>query len=280
MTLGEKIKKARLSKRMTQSDLAADCITRSMLSLIEGGNAAPSAETLRYLADRLDLPLSYLLSDGDDPLPFLKEERMAKIRRAYAARRYDDVITQLLRLGGTDDEIAYLLASSYFERGRFRTRMGELRRALEDFASAKEYLRKTVYETTRIRTLLPLYTAVAHNVTTPLLEFEAASYETPLAESAESDFFHYVMLDASRFYADPIYREHMEAKRLIKQKKYAEAIPLLLSLEENKTKETYQAYVILGVYTDLQLCYQELCDFERAYRYSAKRLSLLETFYG
>lgn len=280
MTLGEKIKKARLEKKMTQSALTDGCITRNMLSQIENGVASPSTETLRTLAARLDLPVSYLLAESDDLFPFLKEIRMPRIRRAYAAGRYSDVIGGLLALGGTDDEVAYLFASSYFERGRFRTRMGDLRDALSDFNSAGEYLVKTSYETTRIRALLPLYTAVAHNVSAPLLEFEAASYEAPLAESAESDFFHYVMLDASWFFTDPIYRKHMEAKRLIKQKKYAEAIPLLLALEENKTREDYQAFVILGVYTDLQLCYQELCDFERAYRYSSKRLALLETFHA
>ena len=154
--------------------------------------------------------------------------------------------------------------------------MGNLASAIEDFDSAKEYIAKTCYDTMRIRALLPLYSAVAHNINTPLLEFEAESYEAPLREGCESDFFHYVMKDLTWFFSDPVYREHTEARRLIKLKKYAEALPRLLALEEDKSRENYQVFVMLGVYTDLQFCYQELCDFEKAYRYSSKRLSLLE----
>ena len=40
--IGEKIKALRISKRMTQSELAGDQITRNMLSLIENGSALPS----------------------------------------------------------------------------------------------------------------------------------------------------------------------------------------------------------------------------------------------
>lgn len=277
MTLGEKIRKARVGRHLTQADVAGDTVTRNMLSLIESGAASPSFETLIAIAKKLELPVAYFLSESDDPLVYLKEERMPGVRRAFAAGRYEECIRTLTKFGGEDDETAYLLAYSYFERGCRHTRMGNLAAALSDFDSAKEYVSKTKYDTMRIRALLPLYTAVAHNITTPLLEFEAESYEAPLREGCESDFFHYVTLDFSWFFTDPVYREHMEAKRLIKQKKYAEAIPHLCAIEENKSRETYQVFVMLGVYTDLQFCYQELCDFEKAYRYSSKRLSLLES---
>ena len=276
MTIGEKIKKARSERSLTQAEVAGGVVTRNMLSLIENGAASPSFETLGAIAEKLDIPVAYFLADGDDPFPYLKEERMPAVRRAFAARRYEECIRRLTRLGGTDDETAYLLAYSYFERGKQQTRMGNLASAIEDFDSAKEYIDKTCYDTMRIRALLPLYSAVAHNINTPLLEFEAESYEAPLRAGCESDFFHYVMKDPTWFFSDPVYREHTEARRLIKLKKYAEALPRLLALEEDKSRENYQVFVMLGVYTDLQFCYQELCDFEKAYRYSSKRLSLLE----
>ena len=72
MTTGEKIKAARIHRSMTQSELAGDKITRNMLSIIESGKANPSMETVRYLADRLELPVSYLLSDEDDLSFYLK----------------------------------------------------------------------------------------------------------------------------------------------------------------------------------------------------------------
>lgn len=277
MKLGEKIKKARNERHLTQAQVAGGAVSRNMLSLIESGAASPSFDTLSAIAGNLGLPLAYFLSEDDDPFPYLKETEMPAIRRAFAAGHYEECIRRLENLGGTDDESAYLLAYSYFERGKQHTRMGNLSSALSDFDSAEKYILKTSYDTVRIRALLPLYSAVAHNITTPLLEFESKSYEQPIRTGCESDFFHYVTLDFSWFFTDPVYREHMEAKRLIKLKKYAEALPHLLALEENKTRETYQVFVMLGVYTDLQFCYQELCDFERAYRYSSKRLSLLES---
>ena len=56
MTLGEKIKAARVERHMTQKDVVGDYITRNMLSKIENGSATPSVKTLEYLASALGLP--------------------------------------------------------------------------------------------------------------------------------------------------------------------------------------------------------------------------------
>ena len=61
--LGKRIKEARLARKMTQSDVVGDFITRNMLSQIENGSARPSMDTLRYLAGQLGKPLSYFLED-------------------------------------------------------------------------------------------------------------------------------------------------------------------------------------------------------------------------
>lgn len=46
---GRRIKEARISKKMTQSEVVGTFITRNMLSQIESGAAAPSLKTLEYL---------------------------------------------------------------------------------------------------------------------------------------------------------------------------------------------------------------------------------------
>ena len=61
--LGMRIKEARIAKKMTQSQVVGDFITRNMLSQIENGNAMPSISTLEYLAEVLDLPELLNLSD-------------------------------------------------------------------------------------------------------------------------------------------------------------------------------------------------------------------------
>lgn len=63
--LGQKLKEARLSKKLTQQDVVGNFITRNMLSQIESGTAIPSMKTLDYLSRTLDIPLSSLLSDTD-----------------------------------------------------------------------------------------------------------------------------------------------------------------------------------------------------------------------
>lgn len=63
MTLGEKLKQARLDAGLSQRQLCGDVITRNMLSQIENGSARPSMATLSYLASRLEKPVSYFLEE-------------------------------------------------------------------------------------------------------------------------------------------------------------------------------------------------------------------------
>lgn len=63
MELGEKIRAARLAAGLSQRQLCGETITRNMLSQIEHGTARPSMDTLRILAARLDLPVSYFLEE-------------------------------------------------------------------------------------------------------------------------------------------------------------------------------------------------------------------------
>lgn len=69
MDLGGKIKAARLEAGFSQRQLCGDTITRNMLSQIENGAARPSMNTLRYLAQRLEKPVSYFLEEQAVTLP-------------------------------------------------------------------------------------------------------------------------------------------------------------------------------------------------------------------
>ena len=63
MTLGEKIRIARLEKKLTQEQLAGSDLTKSYISEVERGHRVPRLLTLKVLARRLDKPLSAFL-DG------------------------------------------------------------------------------------------------------------------------------------------------------------------------------------------------------------------------
>ena len=61
MTIGARIKHARLMAGFSQRQLCGEVVTRNMLSLIESGKARPSMETLRSFAKQLGKTMSYFL---------------------------------------------------------------------------------------------------------------------------------------------------------------------------------------------------------------------------
>ncbi|MDF2841356.1 MAG: hypothetical protein K0Q99_2128, partial [Clostridia bacterium] len=65
LTLGQKIKAIRKEQGLTQAELVEDRITRNQLSLIENGINNPSISTLEFIARRLNVPMSYFLSNDD-----------------------------------------------------------------------------------------------------------------------------------------------------------------------------------------------------------------------
>ena len=66
MTLGNRIREARIRQRLTQKDVAGAYITRNMLSKIENGSATPSVMTLKYLSEALSVPVGYLMNGETD----------------------------------------------------------------------------------------------------------------------------------------------------------------------------------------------------------------------
>ena len=66
MTLGEKLRQTRLSRGLTQKQLAGSCITRNMLSQIENDLAQPSMRTLEYLAQTLGVEPGWLLGTASE----------------------------------------------------------------------------------------------------------------------------------------------------------------------------------------------------------------------
>lgn len=277
VTFGEKIRARRLALGKTQAEIAGDGITRNMLSRLESDKATPSLETVRYLADALDIPVAYLFTESDDLFLFIKEKEMPRIRRLFTEFSFSECEKHIRSLPVQDDETAFLGATATLYAGREHLRLGNLVSALADFDRAEEYMKKTVYPTKHLRALLCLYRPVARNIKAPLLEMDDKEYLTYLHGDAEEEYYHYLRQDADYPYTQPLLKLHTEARQYLRAKKYDSALPLLQQIEERKN-EDYDAHRILGVYTDLELCYRELCNFELAYRYASKRLSLMESF--
>lgn len=146
--LGQRIKEARLAKKMTQTEVVGSFITRNMLSQIESGNAVPSMKTLTYLAQVLELPPSVLLPEVGEGADSDHESGAAgsvtavpadatalyKAKEAYLAE--DDITAYELLSSMEDTSVLYDEAQALLARVALRlatTRCNE-----ENFAEALE----------------------------------------------------------------------------------------------------------------------------------------------
>lgn len=275
--IGKKIKDRRVELGLTQKALAGDKITRNMLSLIESGAATPSIDTLEYLSERLELPLSYLFSEDKELSEFLKGDRIKDIRMLFLKKNYSYCLSLLRELGKMDEETAFIRALCAFECGKSALMSGMLESASRYLDEAVLYSEKTPYPTDEITEIAPLYIACAKNIQSPLLEFDAEKYEKHHLGANDYEFYKYVCMDMDFEYTNPLFSKHAAAKKLLKKYAYLEAISILTELEKYKTT-SYNAYAFFSIYSDLEGAYKQIGDFENAYRYSTKRMSLLQAF--
>ncbi len=277
MTLGEKIKKARLDKKMTQSELANGKITRNMLCQIELGIANPSLDTIYFLAEKLSLPLPYLFSEGDDILFYKKKEALTDIYEKYKAQDYLGCVKIIEEFPNTDDELSFIMASSCFHLAKANILSGSLKSAAKYIEISEKNCKITALETKHIEAVLPMYRAIVSNIQAPLLEFDADEYNLGLYSVFDFELYKYLVQDYEYSFKDEGIINHIKAKFLIKERRYTEAIAVLNEATE-RGLSSYNAFIMFGIYTDLEYCYKQIYDFENAYRFSTKRLSMLEGF--
>ena len=123
--VGQKIKEARLSKKMTQAEVVGTFITRNMLSQIESGTAMPSMKTLAYLSTVLDLPLSSLLSEENgmiEPPQALVDSspygQLCSLKSLAAKQDFNGIISMLSASFSSEDDI-YDEKAAYFARASY-----------------------------------------------------------------------------------------------------------------------------------------------------------------
>ena len=275
--IGKRIKELRLSLGLTQQELTNGYMTRNMLSLIESGAALPSLESAEYIAKRLNVSLAFLLSDNAEKPKQIRETSISLIRDSFAQRDYEHCIEALESLEEHDFETAYIFAYSALYRGKELTENGSFAEAESLLRAALQKCKETVYDTAYVEAVAPLYLAIVSNYQSPILELDTDAYERIHLTSYEFELYKYVTSDLDFEFSTPILKLHAEAKSLIRKYRFAEAIELLRRIEEMKTA-SYNAFVFFGVYTDLENCYKQLGDFENAYRYSSKRINLINVF--
>lgn len=288
MNIGERIKQLRLSKLMTQADLAGTQITRNMLSSIEHGTALPSLPTAIYIAQRLNVSVGYLLAEEKNELAYRKMEGMSNIRRAFSAGDHEGCLALLAAFGeDADDELSliraeceYGIARSAFENGRLRLAAAALDRAL----SACE---KTVYDTAwlreRIAVCFRYITGISSTLVSDVLDAEeierACAFGDVLVEYAmasealRSEHTEVASLFIQR-HANSLYAARLSALMLMRQGAYPAAQAALEALLARD--ELTFGVLLYEVFGDLELCYRKNDDYKRAYEFAGSRLGLLE----
>lgn len=279
MKLGEKIKLMRKERGLTQAQLAGERITRNMLCEIEKGKASPSLETLYHIASELDVPPSYLLDEAEDPAGFFKRRAMPRIRELYLSGRFGECFRLCETLPESpDDEICLLMAHCALAEGKRAFHSGNMETALVYFNEASSYAKKTFFPTESLLAAAALYSAIAGNVGAPRRDFDEKAYRTLADGAADTELYAYMTDIPDYPYKNELYAAHQRARVLLHDRRRTEALAILLSLEERKGEEGVSAYFLFRLYSDIEICYREGRDFERAYKYSTKRMNLLSAF--
>ncbi len=289
MNVGEKIKRLRSEKLMTQSELAGNVITRNMLSCIENGSAMPSLGTLRHIAAKLNVPIGYLLAEGDDEMIYAKLAHISNIKNAYLSGNYKicrDICTE----SGVeaDDEIYLILAECALSLGVELFNSGALRGACGYFDEAIEISEKTIYNTGHIVAIATAYFRYMRSI--------SATLSSDIIDESDGDVFMAMSDDFARYATafDFLEAGHGEmAKNIISTLDgdipYSLHITARLDMAEGRFEEAHsKLYKILVtphkiqeplmyfVFCDLEICCKELNDFKGAYEYSKDRMEVLQ----
>lgn len=289
MNIGEKIKKLRTEKLMTQSELAGTAITRNMLSTIENGTALPSLATLRHIASKLNVPAGYLLADGEEEMIYLKLSQISNIKNAYLSGHFkicrDMCLNSELE---RDDEISLILAESNLALGIEHFNEGYLRRACEYFDEAINTSRETIYSTEHISAISAVYFRYMRKISATLSSNVIDESDTEIFASISEDFARYAIafealedknIEVSEHFISPFdvnepYALHIRARLDMLYENYEEAYKKLYLILTNPYK--IQDPLMYFVFCDLEICCKEIKDFKGAYEYSNNKLETLQ----
>jgi transcriptional regulator with XRE-family HTH domain len=108
-SVGERLREARLSRGLTQEQLARGLATKGFVSQVERNRTTPSLAKLRLMADRLGLPLGHFTGDSAPmELSYLRKSAELAVK-AREADRAMALVEEGLRYPTTANERADLL---------------------------------------------------------------------------------------------------------------------------------------------------------------------------
>lgn len=272
MTIGEKIKALRKEKGLTQSALASGIVTRNMLSLIESGSARPSLGTTKEFAERLGVPVEYLISESDNVASFSKMDTIRNVRSLLKSGKHAECLVEAESLGECDDETALIMMKCCLALGAEAFKARKLKAALDYFTRATDYAKKTAYATpeeiAKIRRGYLLSDAIVSKKNfsdAPRVVWsdcdEPAAYVAALYD-----------VDIGSFELLPEHKTHLAIMRLIKVGRYNEARKALFD-QLKITNDKLTKYYLLRTLEDL---FRKTGDFKGTFESAASRRTAYE----
>lgn len=289
MNIGEKIKKLRTAKLMTQSELVGGEITRNMLSRIETGAANPSLETICYIASRLNVSPGFLLAEEGDEQIYYKHQEIVGIKKALLNQDYRICRDICLNSESVeDDEIQMILAECNLAIGIEEFNRGSLRSSCEYLDEAIECCGKTQYRTEYVLAVAGVYFRYMRHLSATLSSNVIDESDVNVYPALTDAFCRYALAmeeqeekrgDAGRLLLGEIREEspytlHYAAREQMERGAYAEAYE---SLHRILTGEFFVPEPILyHTFCDLEIACREIGDFKGAYEYSIDKIEFLQ----
>ena len=288
--IGEKIRSLRNAKRMTQSELAGDQITRNMLSLIENGSALPSLQTIMYISERLGVPAGIFLARDGEEIIYRKMTELDKIKKTYQKGEYKlcASMCEILLEDEQDDEVSFMLAKSYLEIGREAFNLGRLHQSCEALDLACNASERTIYGGEAIRSVASSYFAYMMRLS-PTLTSDYGYDEYSGELSVTDSFCRYSKAVAAIEDGDgtlallylgetpddsSCYAEHINALLEMLRGEYVSASDRLVKLINRSDVECIT--IMYEIFSNLETCYREIGNYKGAYEYSVGKIELLQ----
>lgn len=277
MTLGEKLRQARLEAGLSQRALCGEKITRNMLSQIENGTAKPSMDTLCYLARGVGKPVSYFMEENVilSTNPSVLEEAQAALAQGKPAL---GILEGYAPGDRAFDALYYLLLSEACcqeaERALAQEKILYAGSLLEKILGAEEKISPSQkIKALALKAWIGRKDPETLGISLDRLEKAVGSWKTRAALLLARDCLNHADPQGARLYLKRAEEEQGEKQILLGESYFQEDNFCQAAKEFQKAEKIVPKEELPGLYDRLESCFRELEDYKQAYHYAALQKS-------
>ena len=282
--LGQKLKEARLERRMTQAALAEGIVTRNMLSRMEHGAVLPSLPVICALAERLEVSVGYLIDDHDDGMASRNRRLLDMIGEEFAEGHYDVCLNFCQCLTDYEEQrdgIEALCRFRLAEEAMYRGELNEALKAFSQLAKESASVGVSVSDCVLYRALLSGFLASPEAgkeeaILSSLKQFATAPHDLATLSGILSLIGHGSLAEAKAMLSVSVFEGRCysllcEGRIALEEGEPEVARKRLLEATGFRLPPPIMCYCL----TLLESCAAALKDYENAYAYLAKRRELV-----